>query len=342
MILSPAALGVAAVMAVVPSLVYLVILNAVDRYEKEPWRILIASVGLGALAAPLFSVAILAALGREATLLPQFAPGPGQGDPLVAVVQELVKGALLLALTRWLRAEFDGVLDGIVYGAAVGAGFAAAESFVFAAGGVATLDGGTIMSLLVAGLDHAFYTAVVGGVAGAATRITDTRTRWLALAHGLATAALLHAAHDALPAVTARLFDQPDAALGLVTRVVAQLVNVLGVVTLAGVVWAAWRQEARVLREELREEVSAGIVSEDDYASIGSFRHRLARTRAAARSHGLAGVLTLRRLDAAEGELAFQKRRLAVRRAFRPPEARTDELRAQILRLRRRLEEGDR
>jgi hypothetical protein len=140
----PGALAAAALLAIVPSLLYVVVLNAIDRYEKEPWTILLASLGLGAVAAPVLSVLILAAAGRPATLQPDFATGPGGADALVGIVEELVKGGLLILLIRSIRDEFDDVIDGIVYGAALGAGFGATESLFYTAGGVQGLGPGTI------------------------------------------------------------------------------------------------------------------------------------------------------------------------------------------------------
>ena len=78
----PSAILPAVLLAVVPSLIYLVVLNAIDRYEKEPWTILLACVGVGAVVA---------------------------------------LGALLIILVRSVRDEFDDILDGVIYGAAVGA-----------------------------------------------------------------------------------------------------------------------------------------------------------------------------------------------------------------------------
>ena len=46
----------AVLLAVVPSLVYLVVLNAIDRYEKEPWTILLACLGVGAVVAPAIAI----------------------------------------------------------------------------------------------------------------------------------------------------------------------------------------------------------------------------------------------------------------------------------------------
>lgn len=325
-------------LAILPSLAYLIVLNAVDRYEKEPWVVLIACVVFGAVIAPLVSVAVLAILGRPIGLAPQFAPGPGSGDALVGLVEEVAKAGCLLVLIRVVRDEFDDVLDGVIYAAAIGAGFAGAESFLFVAGGTGSLDAGQIGALLVAGLDHAFYGMVFGAVAGyASSRHDGSGRHWVLLAYGVATAALIHSLHDTLPAILSRLVDQPDAATGFATRAIAQGVNVLGLITLVFVIWAAWRREGRIVHRRLADEVEGGVLAPGDLQTITSVWARLARQRRAFGQHGLAGVRATRRLYATAGELAFVKERLAVRRRVRPSERRVDELRAELLRLRRDL-----
>lgn len=337
-----AALPAAVLLAGIPSLLYLAILNAIDRYEKEPWTILLAGLAGGAILAPILSIGLLAVLGRPAMLTPSLAPGAGGGDPLVGVVQELVKGAILILLIRSIRSEFDDVLDGIVYGAALGAGFGATETFVFTAGGTAGLDGATVATILISGLNHAFYGAVVGAVLGWARRLPTDGLAAVAAVYGVLTAGLLHALHDALPAILARSLDTPDAAAGLATRLLAELVNILGVITLAGAIWFAWRREARVLRRELHEEIATGIVTEDDYDTLPSARRRAARQWALLRTAGIGRTRILRRLYATEGELAFHKQRLATRRHHRPDPARTDTLRDEIVRLRSTADKGER
>ncbi|HYN48052.1 MAG TPA: PrsW family glutamic-type intramembrane protease [Candidatus Nanopelagicales bacterium] len=327
----PSTLVAALLLAVVPSVLYLVVLNAIDRYEKEPWTILLACLGLGAVAAPILAVVVLVILGRPAALPPAFAPGL-RPDPVVGIVAEIAKGVLLLALVHSVRDEFDDILDGVIYGAAVGAGFGAAESFLYALGGTGQLDGGTIALLVIAGLNHAFYTAVFGATLGFAQRL-DRGERTIVIGLGLATAALLHAFHDTLPAILARLLGQPDAALGLASRLLAEAINWLGILTLALIVVLAWRREARILRNELRDEVASGLVSEADYATITSFGGRLGRQARLLRTGGVGSAIRLRRLYAAEGELAFHKWRLGVRHRRPPATERGDELRAEIRRL---------
>ena len=331
----------AALLAVIPSLLYLIVLNAIDRYEKEPWTMMISAIVLGGIVAPLLSSGALAVAGRSALLTPSFAPRASGADPLVAIVEEVIKGGLLLLLVTLIRDEFDDVLDGIVYGAAIGAGFGAAETFIYAAGGVEPLSGATVFALLVAGLNHAFYTAVFGGVLGYAKQIRDLSTRYTIVGLGFATAVLLHSLHDALPTILSRVLDQPDAAVGAITRIIADLINVTGLVTLgAAIIWAL-RREVVVLRTELKPELDSDVISQADYDSIASLRARLSRQRSLLRGKGgMTDVRTQRRLYAMEGELAFQKRRLVVRSRKRPAETRTDELRDEVRRLRRLLGEG--
>jgi RsiW-degrading membrane proteinase PrsW (M82 family) len=321
----------ALLLAVVPSLVYLAVLNAIDRYEKEPWTILLACLGLGAVVAPLISMAVFVLVGRDATLPPAFAPGPSP-DAFTAIVEEVTLGILLIVLVHTVRNEFDDILDGVIYGAAIGAGFGATETFLYALGGTELLSSETAVALVVAGLNHAFYMAVFGAILGWAQHLPRVE-RWIAIVLGLATAAFLHAFHDTLPMILSRLLGQPDAALGAFSRLLADVVNWLGLLTLAVVVVVAWRREARILKAELQDEVAAGVVSEADYATITSFGGRLGRQAGMLRTGGMAPVMRLRRRYAAEGELAFHKWRLTVRNRRLPPIERGDELRAEILRL---------
>lgn len=336
----PSTIIAALLIAVVPSVLYLLVLNAIDRYEKEPWTILLACLGLGALAAPILVMLVLVLLGRPAALPPAFAPGL-RPDPVVGIVEEVVKGLLLLGLVRSVRDEFDDVLDGVVYGAALGAGFGAAESFLYVLGGTELLGGDTVVLLVVAGLNNAFYTAVFGATLGYAQRLPRVQ-RAVVIGLGLATAAFLHAFHDTLPAILARLLGQPDAALGLASRLLAEAINWLGILTLVLIVVMAWRREARILRAQLRDEVASGLVSEADYATITSIGGRLRRQLGVLRAGGLRQVMQLRRLYAAEGELAFHKWRLTVRHRRPPAAERGDELRAEIRRLAETLPEGAR
>ncbi len=322
----PSTILAALLLALVPSLLYLFVLNLIDRYEKEPWTILIACLVAGAIVAPALSMGALVLLGRPAALPPAFAPGRSP-DAVTAVVEAIAVGLVLVVITRSVREEFDDILDGVIYGAAVGAGFGAAESFLYALGGTGELSARTIAVLLIAGLNHAFYGAVIGAVLGWA-RDFGPAQRWTATVLGIATAAWFQAFHDTLPLILARVLGKPEEAAGTVVRLLADAVNWLGILVIALIVVFAWRREARILRAELHEEVQTGIVSEADYATVTSFAGRLRRQGELLRTGGVAAVVRLRRRYAAEGELAFHKWHLRRRTAAnRPDPARGDALR---------------
>ncbi len=336
----PTTIFAAAVLAIVPSLIYLIVLNAIDRYEKEPWSILISCVVTGAVIAPAISVGVLALAGRGAVLPPAFAPGL-KPDALIGIVEELAVGLLLVAIVRTVRGEFDDILDGVIYGAAIGAGFGAAESFLYALGGLDLLTRGTVAQLVIAGLNHAFYAAVIGAAIGMAQGFKGA-SRWYVVGLGIATAAFFHALHDTLPAILSRILGQPSAAVGAASRLLANAVNWLGLIAILVIVVWAWRHEARILRAELHDEVKNGLVSEADYATITTFGARTRRFVREFRTGGWATASRLNRRYAAEGELAFHKWHRTIRDQRAPDPALDEALRAEIRSLAETTAEGTR
>ena len=321
----PMTILAALLLALVPSLLYLFVLNLIDRYEKEPWRILVACLGMGALVAPTASLAALIVLGRPGDLPPAFAPGRSP-DALIGVVESTAVGIVLVAIVRSVREEFDDVLDGVIYGAAIGAGFGAAESFLYVLGGTSQLSTITIAQLLIAGLNHAFYGAVIGAVLGWARDLLPWQSA-VATVLGVGTAAWLQVFHDTLPLIMARVLGKPDAAAGTASKLLADAVNWLGILAIVVIVALSWRREARILQAELHDEVAHGVVSSADYATVTSLGGRLRRQAALLREDGLGAVIRLRRRYAAEGELAFHKWQLRRRAAHGPDPARGDRLR---------------
>jgi len=325
-------IGPALVLALLPAVLYIVILRVIDRYEPEPWTFLLASVGLGALAAPVLSMLVLAAVGQPPTL-------PGElslGGPTAAIVEQVVKGLLLLVLIHFVRDQFDDVLDGIVYGAALGAGFTITQSLLFALS-PNHLGLATTVEVLVAGLNQAFYCAAFGGIVGYARSLPSRAQYWIVVALGLATAAWLDAFHDAVPFVLSRLAQRPEAAATIASHLIATGVNLLGLAALAIAVAAAWRRERRIVRAELHDEVASGTVGAADVGIITSQARRLLEQRRAWHRGGWRALRNVRRLQAREADLAFEKWRTR-RRPEVSTGARLDALRSEIVSLRAALE----
>ena len=89
------------------------------------------------------------------------------------VTEEATKGAFLLLLLWWRRAELDGVLDGIVYAGMVGIGFAFVENILYLAaayngtdgigpGGTSALTATFVLRCLFSPFAHPFFTAFTG------------------------------------------------------------------------------------------------------------------------------------------------------------------------------------
>src|SRR5262249_56789936 len=138
----------------------------------------------------------------------QPALGKGNGQFVSAaigapVVEETLKGLVLVWLLWRRRQELDGPTDGIIYGAMVGLGFAMMENIGYyisalvrpEAGGVPLLEATFVFRGLLAPLAHPMFTAMTGiGAAYAATHRRGGR----ALAAGLARAMFLHGLWDGL------------------------------------------------------------------------------------------------------------------------------------------------
>lgn len=276
--------------SIVPTVVYVTILWWLDKYEKEPWGLFLAAFIYGAI--PAIIASILLELPFELLF----------GDVLTAVViaplvEESVKGfAVLLIFLLW-RKEFDGVLDGILYGAAVGFGFAMVENFAYFLGNQGD-PGVILMRTIPFGLNHALFTSVTGAGLGLA-RQSRQRSIWLLYFPAfLALAMGLHAVHN-LGASTG------CAGLGL-----AVYSDWGGIVILLVVALLAWAQEKRWIRQELADEVAAGLLAGADYQALLSLRKRIGARLWAWQHHGWQAYRLMGRFFNLATELAFRKHHL--------------------------------
>ncbi len=139
--------------AVAPAVLYSLLIWWLDRYEKEPWGLLGATFVWGAIPAVCF--ALMGEFILEIPFSCVFGEAAGQvigGSVVAPVVEEVVKGFAVFVVFLVFRREFDGLLDGIVYGALVGFGFGMTENAFYFVGGF--LEGGAADWLLVVFLSH--------------------------------------------------------------------------------------------------------------------------------------------------------------------------------------------
>ncbi len=122
-----------AISAVTLATPYLLVILWIDRHEREPPLLLMSAFLWGAVIATMISLIGNMTFGGVVSLM---GAHPATADQLTAsvsapIVEELAKATALVALYVMFRNHLDNVLDGVVYGALVGLGFAVFENFIY-------------------------------------------------------------------------------------------------------------------------------------------------------------------------------------------------------------------
>jgi len=263
------ALWISLAAAVLPTMIYVVVFYWADRYEREPlWLTTVAFIW-GAVPAVIVSLIGELLLGwswQSAT--PTLSGVFMEGTIIAPIVEELAKGVALLLIFLFMQHEFDGVLDGIVYGALIGFGFAMTENFLYfmsayGEGGYSQLTVVILLRAVLFGLNHAFYTSLTGiglGLARSAQGVA-AKLGWLVL--GLAAAIMIHGLHNLGAGV---------AAYHIIGLGFSVLVAIAGILVVLIAVLLAWRYERNAIRLELAEEVGL-LISPADYDTLISRWH---------------------------------------------------------------------
>ncbi len=318
--MSGALVGVGVLQAVI----YLLFIRAVDLYEREALRYVIPVFLWG------FAVATTASLFFNTVASFTISSIAGQQvanflTPVVVapVVEESSKGLalLLIFLVAYLAArrrglvEFSGVMDGIVYGSAVGFGFAIAEDILYGMQyGAETF----VVRRIFGGFAHAAFTSLTGIGIGLIPWVHNKALKVILPLLGLTGAMLLHA-----------IFNFTATVFGPLAYVVMLLVVLLYILII--VVWLA--VERRTIRTELRDEVAAGTITSQEYALLPSYFRRTAYYLRLLLTGHLSTWSRARKLHGAAVDLAVAKR-LARRFGAPTREQRVLFLRQKILNLR--------
>ena len=325
------ALAMSSVLSVIP----IAILWYLDRRERESaWLFAAAFLWGGLIATSLalpVNTTIMFLVGQwleqNAALKEMLGPEGAImiGAPLAGpIVEETTKG-IGIALLFWLmRAEFDNVRDGFIYGALVGAGFNWFESALYVQQNFVQFGsapygfqlGARYAWLGLAG--HALYSGIFGASLGLARATARQWLRYLAPPCGFALAVLAHAWNNSLPLFLALAASHAGEApptdiqappeLGLFDAMVSASISNLIIflpfaVLLAMIIRRSGQWERAVIREELANEVGSSVTA-DEYADV--LADRRYRTRRIDRQNrSLSSALVN-----AQNELAIRKRRL--------------------------------
>lgn len=144
------------------------VLRWLDSYEREPRSMVIGAFLWGSLVVPLFAGVSNDAWGVVITKLFGGEFSYDWSAALTApIVEEIYKYLGIVVLYLIARLEFDDLLDGFVYGAVIGLGFAVSEDifyFIFQFGGsVSDVLEGFFVRVIASGLyGHVTFTGIAG------------------------------------------------------------------------------------------------------------------------------------------------------------------------------------
>jgi predicted ATPase/RsiW-degrading membrane proteinase PrsW (M82 family) len=289
--------------AVLQAIGVIVVIQLLDPYKRRPASLVVLLAVWGAIGAAALALPLNGAVRRWVPGDARVVFGDALGPP---VVEECAKGLALLAAFLVLRRVarrfdtplFEGVMDGIVYGAAVGLGFGLTEDFFYFV--QRARDSGVDEALHIfldrrdffgpAMLHHPLFTAAFGAGLGLASW-TGSRVRqigWAAL--GLTVAIGMHAINNGLVegVLTVRFglhaaaaWEQTLAVTPVVANAGDSMLGVMRVLdfTYAGAFIAAillWqRYQRRVLDTELDEEVHSGLIGPEEKERVLRVSRRL-------------------------------------------------------------------
>jgi RsiW-degrading membrane proteinase PrsW (M82 family) len=316
---------IAALLALAPTIVYALVVWWLDRHEKEPLPLLVVAFVWGAIPAVILALVLEIAAGfplqqivvtaqaREITTASLVAP----------IVEECVKAIILVVLFLAYKREFDNVLDGVVYGAMVGLGFACVENVLYLvdaaydgvpAGGAPQISGMFSLWLLRAGLfglNHSMFTAFTGAALGLARSLKKRWERGFVPVLGLGVAMILHGTHNYLSSVVGTQTGDTSDNSAVLAGCLTILVTDWGGLLFIGIVaFVSGLREAHIMRDTLLEEVTLGRFTGDEYVTLVSGWRRWALRWSVLFSSGFQRWLQLGHFFDLATELAFRKHRL--------------------------------
>lgn len=293
-------LAIGAIVGLLPVPLYLTIILWIDRYETEPPWLLAFTFFWGATVAVFGSLILNTVNEAIVSNLLGASVGGFFGVTISApLVEETFKGAVLFLIFFWQHDEFDGVVDGIVYGSLVALGFATIENFLYY--GRAAQEGQTLSLFLLRGglapFSHPLFTSMTGIGLGLSRQSDNKLVKWLAPLVGLLAAMFLH-------------FVWNTSAVTGLFPIIYLVFMVPAFVAFWLVVIFALRREGRIVRQYLTPEFERGWLTSQDYQNLGSVRGRLGSSL---RAFG-GGVGTWRKrmqYNQVASELAFLRSRIA-------------------------------
>ena len=318
--ISPAGWALSWGLLVLYALPVFLVVYFLDLYEREPPSLLLGALLWGAIAATTLSGFANVGWGLVVARVggPEFA-ARWTAALTAPFVEETLKGLGVVMIYLIARSELDDVMDGFVYGALCGLGFAVVEDvfyFVGVLGGTTQqVLRGFFLRVVASGLySHVLYTGLVGMGVGyyVSRREQVPRKKRMRVAAGLATLAVF--GHFLWNSPLLDLFPTPPwtGAEWLLIPLAAAVKGLPLLGFVAAAVVLARRREERWLRLALAEEVEAIGISPGELATLADPKRRRAARRAMRARAGDRAASLLGRLQREQVNLAMVRARVAV------------------------------
>ena len=293
--------------ATLPVPIYVMLLLWIDRYESEPLWMLATAFFWGALVA-VFIAIILNTINGVIVAVATHSDEIGQNFGAVVsapIVEESSKAFILLVLFLWMKDEFDGIVDGIVYAGMVGLGFAMTENILYYGraiqGGLKGLTVIFIIRGMAAPFSHPLFTSMTGIGLGWARQSNNGFVKIVMPVLGFMLAILLHATWNG------------TATYGGENGFFAAYFLIMGpafIVTLM-VVYFSLGREGRIVGQFLYPDYQNGFFEPQEYEKICSIRGRMGWSWNSLKTGGFSLWRSRMRCNQIASELAFHRSRVA-------------------------------
>jgi protease PrsW len=269
----------------------ILVLFWLDRYEPEPARYRLAAIGWGAVVAVALSV-----IAEELLFA---VPGTNtftETAIIAPVVEETGKGLFLVVVVIFRRNQIHGLLDGLIYGALAGVGFAFVEDIVYY---LSSLESGALpVTFFLRGVmgpfAHPLFTSALGIGIGIAVTTRRPAVRVLAPILGFLGSVIMHGIWNG------SAFWGGD---GFFFTYAVIMLPLLAVV-LAVAIWARSR-EGKMLARALGQAAAMGWIRPEEIRWVARLSDRLSARAYARRLGGRPAAEALHEYQETMIQIAF-------------------------------------
>ncbi len=235
--------------AIIPMSFYLYLIWRMDKYDREPIKLVLANYLWGALGAVILAIigSIILSSFLQVFIQDEFGVDVLSAVIIAPFVEEITKGLFLL-ITISSR-KFDNLTDGIVYGGAIGLGFGMTENFLYFISNTENFADWisiVIVRTLFSAVMHLVATATLGAFLGL-SKFMSKPIRVIFGFLGLSIAMLIHSLWNLFVSFESTWF------LGFIFMIISVLIFI-------SVFQLSLRNERKIIFNELYEESLTGII----------------------------------------------------------------------------------